>query len=67
MASWKKVLVSGQDLTDTTDLTGNTGQLGIGTGGGITLNGAVADVDGLRLLTSFLFTITALPHPKKPL
>lgn len=47
MASWKKVLVSGQDLTDTTDLTGNTGQLGIGTGGGITLNGAVADVDGL--------------------
>ena len=52
MASWKKVLVSGQDLTDTTDLAGNTGALGIGTNGGITLDGALADVTGVLLGTS---------------
>lgn len=52
MASWKKVLVSGQDLTDTTDLAGNTGALGIGTNGGITLDGALTDVTGVLLGTS---------------
>jgi len=52
MASWKKVLVAGQDLTDTTDLAGNTGALGIGTNGGITLDGSVADVTGVLLGTS---------------
>jgi len=52
MASWKKVLVSGQDLTDTTDLAGNTGALGIGVNGGITLDGALSDVAGVLLGTS---------------
>ena len=52
MASWKKVLVSGQDLTDTTDLAGNTGALGIGLNGGISIDGDTADVTGVLLGTS---------------
>lgn len=52
MASWKKVLVAGQDLTDTVDLTGNTGTLGSGSNGGITLNGAVTDIDNVLLGSS---------------
>lgn len=52
MASWKKVLVSGQDLTDTTDLAGNTGALGVGLNGGISIDGDIADVTGVLLGTS---------------
>ncbi len=63
MASWKKVLISGQDLTDTTDLAGNTGALGVGNNGGISIDGGVADVTGVLLGTStvnFALNITGL-------
>ena len=52
MATWKKVLVEGASLQSTTDFTNNTGTLGIGTNGGISLNGAVDDIDNVLLGTA---------------
>lgn len=51
MATWKKVLVEGADLQSTTDFTNNSGDLGVGNNGGISLNGAVADITNVLLGT----------------
>lgn len=50
MATWKKVLVEGADLQNTTDFTNNTGTIGVGQG--ITINGGVADIDNVLLGSS---------------
>lgn len=54
MATWKKVLVEGADLQSTTDFTNNSGSLGVGNNGGISLNGAVADIDDVLLGSSLV-------------
>lgn len=52
MATWKKLLVEGADLQSTTDFTNNSGSLGVGVNGGISLNGGVADIDDVLLGSS---------------
>lgn len=69
MATWKKVLIEGQSLTDTTNLSDNTGTLGHFDQGGISLNGSNQDIANVLLGTGTVnlgLDITTLPSNGSP-